>query len=74
MAKRFLIATLIAIATLFISLEPTARAQTRTDAPTFNRDVLPILQRDCQSCHRLGQIAPMSLLTYKDARPWARAN
>ena len=40
---------------------------------TFSRDVLPILQRNCQSCHRPGQIGPMSLLTYRDARPWARA-
>jgi len=41
--------------------------------PTFTKDVLPILQQKCQSCHRPGQIAPMSLLTYADARPWARA-
>jgi hypothetical protein len=40
---------------------------------TFSRDVLPILQENCQSCHRPGQMAPMSLLTYRDARPWARA-
>ena len=41
--------------------------------PTFSRDVLPILQKNCQSCHRPGQIAPMSLLTYDEARPWARS-
>lgn len=41
--------------------------------PTFNKDVLPILQANCQQCHRPGEIAPMSLLTYKDARPWAKA-
>src|SRR5438034_3381025 len=40
---------------------------------TFNKDVLPILQNNCQSCHRPGQVAPMSLLTYKDVRPWAKA-
>jgi hypothetical protein len=40
---------------------------------TFNRDVLPILQKNCQSCHRPGEVAPMPLLTYSDARPWARA-
>jgi hypothetical protein len=40
---------------------------------TFARDVLPILQKNCQSCHRPGQIAPMSLLTYEEARPWARS-
>jgi hypothetical protein len=41
--------------------------------PTFTKDVAPILQRACQSCHRPGSIAPMSLLTYEEARPWARA-
>jgi len=40
---------------------------------TFNKDVLPILQQNCQSCHRPGQTAPMSLLTYESARPWAKA-
>ena len=42
-------------------------------APTFNRDVMPILQGNCQRCHGPGEIAPMSLLTYTDARPWAKA-
>jgi hypothetical protein len=42
-------------------------------AVTFNKDVLPVLQKNCQSCHRPGEIAPMSLLTYKEARPWAKA-
>src|ERR1700689_126410 len=42
-------------------------------APTFNKDVLPILQANCQQCHRAGEIAPMSLLTYTEARPWAKA-
>ncbi len=40
---------------------------------TFNKDVLPILQNNCQSCHRPGEVAPMSLMTYTDARPWAKA-
>lgn len=40
---------------------------------TFNRDVAPILYKRCVACHRPGDIAPMSLLTYKDARPWAAA-
>ena len=40
---------------------------------TFNKDVLPVLQKNCQSCHRPGEVAPMSLLTYNDARPWAKA-
>jgi len=40
---------------------------------TFNKEVLPILQENCQQCHRPGELAPMSLLTYADARPWAKA-
>jgi len=38
---------------------------------TVNRDVLPILEKNCQGCHRPGQIAPMSFLTYETTRPWA---
>ena len=49
-----------------------AAGQTAAEA-TFARDVLPILQRSCQRCHRPGTAAPMSLLTYEDTRPWARA-
>jgi hypothetical protein len=40
---------------------------------TFTKDIAPILQRSCQRCHRPDSIAPMSLLTYEEARPWARA-
>ncbi len=40
---------------------------------TFNKDVLPILQKNCQACHRPGELAPMSFLTYSEARPWAKA-
>src|SRR5882762_10083639 len=52
----------------------TTRAQDAAGAPvTFTRDVLPILQKNCQSCHRPGQVAPMSLISYQETRPWARA-
>jgi len=45
-----------------------------TTAPvTFNKEILPILQRNCQTCHRPGQIGPMSFLTYQSTRPWAKA-
>lgn len=46
-----------------------------TIAPTvtFYRDVLPVLQNHCQSCHRHGQVAPISFLTYRETRPWAEA-
>src|SRR5258706_6546441 len=42
-------------------------------APTFTKDVAPILQTRCQICHRPGEAAPFSLLTYEQAFPWARA-
>ncbi|MEE2637415.1 MAG: hypothetical protein VYE68_09315 [Acidobacteriota bacterium] len=41
--------------------------------PTFTRNVLPILQRSCQTCHRPDMFTPMSLLTYEEVRPWARS-
>jgi len=44
-----------------------------THAVTFNKDVLPILQKNCQVCHRQGGVAPMSFLTYESTRPWAKA-
>ena len=52
-----------------------AAGQTASAEPqvTFTKDIAPILQRSCQKCHRPDSLAPMSLLTYKDARPWARA-
>ena len=42
-------------------------------SPTFYRDVAPVLEKHCQECHRPGEAAPMSLLTYSEARPWAKA-
>ena len=42
-------------------------------APTFTKDVAPILYEHCATCHRAGEIGPMPLLTYQDARPWAKA-
>ena len=47
--------------------------QKPSNVPTFARDVAPILFKNCTTCHRPGEIAPMSLLTYQDARPWAKA-
>ena len=51
-----------------------ARPQSQAGGvPTYTKDVLPILQRSCQKCHRPGTSAPMSLLSYKEVRPWVRA-
>ena len=41
--------------------------------PTYTRDIAPILQRSCQKCHRPSSMAPMSLMTYDEVRPWARS-
>src|ERR1700676_4253593 len=50
-----------------------AASTSSSNEPTFNKDVLPILQANCQTCHRSGEAAPMSLLTYQATRPWAKA-
>ncbi len=51
-----------------------ALAQTAPDGSvTFTRDVAPIFQKACESCHRKDSIGPMSLVTYEEARPWARS-
>lgn len=52
-----------------------AHGDDRTDsaAPAFYRDVLPLLERHCQSCHRPGEAAPMAFLDYQGTRPWAKA-
>src|SRR6187431_3139299 len=52
---------------------PSAQTPSTASPVTFSKDVAPILQRSCQNCHRPGAIAPMSLLTYQDARPWAKS-
>src|SRR6202163_735073 len=45
-----------------------------SDRPvTFTKDVAPIMQEKCQECHRAGSMAPMSLVTYEEARPWAKS-
>jgi hypothetical protein len=41
--------------------------------PTFHKDVLPVLQKHCQECHRPGEVGPMPLLSYQQARPWAKS-
>ena len=62
-----------AVATLTLAAGASAQAPSAGGQVTFTRDVAPILQRSCVACHRPGEMAPMSLMTYEDARPWARA-
>ncbi len=56
-----------------VSAQPNGSVGSAPGGVTFAKDIAPILQRSCQQCHRPGSVAPMSLLTYEDARPWARA-
>ena len=70
---RRLALTAVALSALAAIAAPSIAAAQDAAAPTFTRDVAPILQRSCQACHRTGSIAPMSLLTYEETRPWARA-
>jgi copper type II ascorbate-dependent monooxygenase-like protein len=57
----------------FIMLGSTSAGSGPTSDITFSKDVAPILWTNCAGCHRSGESAPMPLLSYKDARPWARA-
>jgi hypothetical protein len=60
-------------AALVASLSAAGQQRPAAAVPTFAKDVAPILYKNCTSCHRPGEIAPMSLLTYDDARPYAKA-
>src|SRR3954449_5770774 len=55
------------------ALAAASSGQTTSGSVTFHKNVEPILQKNCQSCHRPDQIAPMSFLTYESTRPWAKA-
>src|SRR6267142_3408036 len=60
----------IAVLLSWLVMAATASAATQV---TFSKDIAPILQAKCQECHQPNSIAPMSLITYQDARPWAKA-
>jgi mono/diheme cytochrome c family protein len=74
--KTALSATILSVSIL---VSPTPAQDAPSGPVTFSRDVLPILQHSCQECHRPagknfgGMVAPMSLVSYEDARPWAKA-
>ena len=66
---RLLVAVAAAVALpAMTSAQPAENGQV-----TFAKDIVPILQRSCQACHRQGEMAPMSLVTYEEVRPWARS-
>jgi hypothetical protein len=65
----------VMIATGFAALLifATATNEANTNSVTFTKDVAPILFKNCAECHRPGEIAPMSLMTYQEVRPWAKS-
>src|SRR6478735_11758133 len=67
----FVVVGLAVLATLNGTAQTPTPAQ--ASAPTFAKDVAPIMFNKCANCHRPGEVAPMSLLSYEDARPWAKA-
>ena len=64
---------LIAISTIGFGALLTLAASEPPSTVTFARDVAPILQARCQECHHAGSMAPMSLVTYEETRPWAKS-
>ena len=67
------LALAVLIGVPFVTAFSAAAPERAATVPTFARDVAPILYKNCTSCHRPGEIAPMSLLTYEDARPYAQS-
>ena len=67
--RLFIVAALVSL----VGVAAPAAAQSSDGPVTFAEHVAPILYDNCTTCHRPGQVAPMSLLTYEDARPWARS-
>ena len=69
---------MLTVATLILSalapeITSPSTADTLKASVTFSTDVAPIFFKKCVSCHRPGEAAPMSLLSYKEARPWAKS-
>ena len=64
---------LVVVAAFVISPGAASAAAAPETPVTFTKDVAPILYKSCVTCHRAGEVAPMSLLTYDDVRPWAKS-
>jgi hypothetical protein len=74
---RFFLAVFAAFAFFVAAVSLHAQAPAKSAAagnvPTYSKDVAPIFYKNCTSCHRAGEIGPMALVTYQDARPWAKS-
>ncbi len=55
------------------AMMPVSASAAEDEVPTFTKDIAPIFQAKCEACHRPGSIAPMSLVTFQESRPWARS-
>ena len=73
MRRRLIAVTIGVAAALSIWISAGAVSAAAAGAPTFSKDVAPLLYKNCATCHRPGEIAPMSLLTYEQVRPWAKS-
>ena len=71
-ATRKCLGTLL-LAVGVVVIAPVMANAAEETAPTFTKDIAPIFQAKCEACHRPDSIAPMSLVTYREARPWARS-
>jgi len=74
--KKYLTVAFAMLAAAAVWSGSSVKAEQAAPAPaavTFNKDIAPIFYANCTNCHRPGDIAPMSLLTYKESRPWAKA-
>jgi hypothetical protein len=73
----FILTTAVVLLTACFFAMTTGRAdntrRAANNSVTFTKDVAPVFYKSCTGCHRPGEVAPMSLLSYKDARPWAKA-
>ena len=73
-----LVGVILALLIAVLAIPAIARAQAEADGTasrpvTFAKNVAPIIQEHCQVCHRSGAMAPMSLVTFEETRPWAKA-
>ena len=73
MKRRILVLGLCSIAATLVLIASTGVGSADHSAVTFSKDIAPLFFKNCVSCHRSGEIAPMSLMSYKEVRPWAKA-
>ena len=64
---------LLTVSGLLMAAEPSKTSGEAAKPVTFAKDIAPIFQEKCEGCHRKGSMAPMSLVTYEETRPWARS-